>query len=84
MESERRSAPVQLVIDFAKLIDIASVGVRRAAAFLAIGLSATENYVPTSLALERDSMWHFFPDPVAESVGKDAVTEGDGECSTRA
>jgi hypothetical protein len=66
---------LQMVIDFAKLREIARKGVSRAAAFLSVGLSVTENYVPASLALEKDSMWRFFPEPVPEQIGKEAVRE---------
>lgn len=66
---------VHMTIDFAKLRDIAYLGVRRAAAFLSIGLSRTENYIPASLALSEHSNWRFFPEPLPEAAGHDAVKE---------
>jgi hypothetical protein len=65
----------QINVDFNALREIAYLGVRRAAAFLSIGLSQTENYVPASLALLEHSNWHFFPEPLAEPAGQAAVKE---------
>jgi hypothetical protein len=67
--------PLQLMIDPDKVREIARQGVRRAAAFLGVGLPLTENYIPSSLALEQYSLWRFFPEPVPEQLGKDAVRE---------
>jgi hypothetical protein len=62
-----------LTIDCGALHQIAKLGVRRAAAFLGIGLPITENYVPASLALVKHSMWRFFPEPVPELQAREAV-----------
>jgi len=67
--------PLQLIIDPKQLREIGKQGVRRAAAFLGIGLPLTETYIPSSLALEQHSMWRFFPEPVPEPLGRDAVRE---------
>jgi hypothetical protein len=67
--------PLKLMIDPNKVREIAKQGVRRAAAFLGVGLPITENYIPSSLALEQHSLWRFFPEPVPEQLGRDAVRE---------
>jgi len=67
--------PLQLKIDNDKLREIAKLGVRRAAAFLGVGLPVTENYIPASLALAQDSMWRFFAEPLPEQLGREAVRE---------
>jgi hypothetical protein len=40
-----------------------------------VGLALAENYIPSSLALEQHSLWRFFPEPVPEQLGRDAVRE---------
>jgi hypothetical protein len=67
--------PVKLMIDCDALRQIAKLGVRRAAAFLGVGLPVTENYIPGSLSLAQHSMWRFFPDPIPEHQGKEGVRE---------
>lgn len=67
--------PLQLNIECDKLLEIAKMGVRRAAAFLGVGLPITENYIPETLALTQHSFLHFFPEPLPEKVERDAVRE---------
>jgi hypothetical protein len=74
-EAGQKSITRELVVDFAELREISYKGVRRAAAFLGIGLPVTENYVPESLSLTQYSMWQFFPEPIPKSVGMEAVSE---------
>jgi hypothetical protein len=62
-------------LDYDELRKPAYLGVRRAAAFLGVGLNATEEYLPQSLALTKVSMWNFFPEPLPEEAGRDAVKE---------
>jgi hypothetical protein len=77
-----RDAPVQdgariahLRIDLRQLKEMSAVGVRRAAAFLGIGLNATSREAPPPLALTDQSMWRFFPTPEPLDVAKAAVAE---------
>lgn len=74
-ENLRPVAPIVLNIDLNELRKIVLQGVRRAAAFLSIGLQVTENYIPNSLALSRHSNIRFFPEPLLESAGQEAVKE---------
>ena len=52
--------PKQINIDFNSLREVAYLGVRRAAAFLGIGLETTEDYVPTTFSIAKHSMWRSF------------------------
>jgi hypothetical protein len=67
--------PLKLIIDPNQAREIARQGMRTAAAFLGMGLPLTENYIPSSLALKQHSLWHFFPEPLPEQLGRDAVRE---------
>jgi len=71
----KRVARKQIHLDFNALREPAYLGVRRAAAFLGIGLNTTDDYIPQSLALTNLSMWHFFPEPLPEPSGREAVKE---------
>ena len=64
-----------LHIDVNQLRAIAGIGVRRAAAFLAIGLNSTQGPNLPSLALNDRSMWRFFEEPAPEAVVREAVDE---------
>lgn len=65
----------EIRLDRNTLRETAYLGVRRAAAFLAIGLNTTEEYIPQSLALTNLSMWHLFPEPLPEQSAREAVKE---------
>jgi hypothetical protein len=65
----------EIRVDFNTLRETAYLGVRRAAAFLGIGLNTTEEYIPQSLTLTTLSMWRFFPEPLPEESGREAVKE---------
>jgi hypothetical protein len=64
-----------LTLDLNDLKGIALTGVTRAAAFLAVGLNATNHNEPLSLVLTNDSMFRFFPEPAPEEMVKQTVSE---------
>lgn len=64
-----------LHIDLDQLQQIALIGVRRAASFMAVGLNSTKGDELPSLALSNESMWRFFPDPPPEALAQEAVRE---------
>ncbi|HEV2364722.1 MAG TPA: hypothetical protein VGS12_11065 [Caulobacteraceae bacterium] len=57
------------------LQEVALVGVRRAASFLAVGLNSTKGKELPSLALSAQSMWRFLPDPAPEALAQEVVRE---------
>jgi hypothetical protein len=69
--------PLQVAfkIDFDQLKGVGLLGIRRAAAFLAIAFQATSDFVPQTLALTQHSPWHFMPEPPTEQLVKDCVAE---------
>ncbi len=73
--SDASARAAHINVDFNALREVAYLGVRRAAAFLSIGLATTEDYVPISFAIEKHSSWRFLREPVPESLAKDAVKE---------
>ncbi len=72
---EEGAPQVNLSLDFQQLKNISVLGVRRAAAFIAIALNATENVADQSLALPSASMWRFFPEPVPNELLLNSVAE---------
>lgn len=58
-----------------ELREIAYLGVRRASAFMSIGLQTTEEFIPNSLSVERHSMLRFMPETISEADAKVAVQE---------
>jgi len=69
------SAQHILHIDLDQLQQIALIGLRRAASFMAVGLNSTKGDVLPSLALSDVSMWRFLPDPAPEALAQEAVRE---------
>lgn len=67
--------PVSLTINFDQLRNLSRLGIRRAAAFLSIGLSRTDDFLPASLSLTNHTYIHFLPDPIPEAVARSAVKE---------
>jgi hypothetical protein len=74
-ESEPPGQQTTLEINFGKLKEMSALGVRRAAAFLGIGLNSTNTLEGLSLALTDQSMWRFFSEPEPEATIKEAVSE---------
>ncbi len=70
-----QSNPVQLHFDLNAIKEISIKGVRRAAAFLAIGLSSTADPSKVSLHLPSASMWRFLPDGVPDEEVRRVVAE---------
>lgn len=64
-----------LHIDLDQLQQIALIGVRRAASFMAVGLNSTKGDELPSLVLSTESMWRFFPDPAPDALAQEAVRE---------
>jgi hypothetical protein len=69
--AERRD----ITIDTAGLQDIALKGVRRTIAFLGLGLKAVANGPPTSVALESNFQFHWFPEPLPDAAAKEIAIE---------
>ena len=76
-ETAELAAPLQVAlnVDFDQLKEVGLIGIRRAAAFLAVAFQATNDFVPKTLALEQHSSWHFMPEPPPEQLAKDCVAE---------
>lgn len=71
--AERHTATFEIDLDTLK--EMSALGVRRAAAFLGVGLNSTADTGNVSLALVDHSMWRFFPDPEPEQAVAEAVSE---------
>jgi hypothetical protein len=71
--TERLTATFEINLD--KLKEMSALGVRRAAAFLGIGLNSTANADGLSIALVNHSMWRFFSEPEPKQVVSEAVSE---------
>lgn len=69
------STEAHLNLDLDKLKNIAVLGVKRAAAFCAIALNATNDPAIQSIALPSVSMWRFFPEPPPEKLLLNSVAE---------
>lgn len=69
--AERR----EVTIDTAGLQDIALKGVRRTIAFLGLGLKAVAGGPPTSVALESNFQFHWFPEPLPDDAAKEIAVE---------
>jgi hypothetical protein len=67
--------PLLLNIDFLKMKEISFLGIRRASAFLGIGLNATRDWKNPSLVLDSFIKWHFLPEPFPEDQMIDAIEE---------
>jgi len=65
---------VRREISVPRLREKSMLGVRRAAAFLGIGISTATSGSPR-LALTDQSAWRFFPDPAPEELTREAVEE---------
>ena len=67
--------PLHLKLDLVELKEVSLQGIRRAAAFLGIGLNATRDWSNPSLTLDSFIKWQFFPEPIPEEQMKNAVEE---------
>jgi hypothetical protein len=69
------SAVEPFKIDFEKILEIANVGVRRAAAFLGLGLSAIAKGPPVSVLLDASFVWQFCPEPLPTAYAERVAIE---------
>ena len=74
-EGNKLSKRAELSIDIAAIQDIAQRGVRRAIAFLGLGLRATCDGPPKSVTLESRFSIHWFPDPLPPDVAEEISRE---------
>src|SRR6185437_15244540 len=65
---------VHIDLDLDKLQQVSLLGVRRAAAFIAVAFNSTENWCG-ALGLPSHSMWQFFPDTPPPELVSNIVTE---------
>ncbi len=66
---------LHLKIDLDQLKEVSLHSVRRAAAFLAIGLNSTADWRTQSLSLGSHSTWRFLPEPATEALLEEATFE---------
>jgi hypothetical protein len=69
------SRQVQIKLDLGKLKEFSVLGIRRAAAFLGVGINSTESWQNPSLVLDGELRWQFFPDALSEARLKEVVEE---------
>jgi hypothetical protein len=61
----------KLNIALIAVLEIARVGVRRAAAFIALGFRTANDETERSVRLEANAQIHFMPDPLTEKQSRD-------------
>jgi hypothetical protein len=69
------SARQEISINSDAIKDIALRGVRRAVAFLCLGLQATRNGLPTSVVLDSKFVIQWFPDPLPSELARELSGE---------
>ena len=72
---EPGSTRVEVQIDLKRLSNIAQTGVRRAAAFLGLGLQAFPNGPPKSVTVGGAFSYRFLPDPLPEELQQQVQDE---------
>ena len=75
MAETPNATPAEFTLDLDRKKQIVDVGIRRASAFLKIGLTAADAEPPTDFALAGGIAFRFFPTPVKSDVAREVRDE---------
>src|SRR5690242_8052270 len=67
--------PLNVSLDLVAIREIVNLGIRRAIAFVGVGLRRDDAPLPTTLALNERFAHHWFPEPLQPNVAAEITQE---------